>query len=51
MKYIMVSIDNWDKTLVQEVLHDTGESVEQGVIYGSNVFSWLLDSICFKCWY
>ena len=29
MKYIMVRLDNWDRTLVQEVLQDTGYSMEQ----------------------
>ena len=29
MKYIMVILDNWEKTLVQEGWHNTGWSIEQ----------------------
>ena len=29
MKYIMVRLDTWDRTLVQEGLHNTGYSIEQ----------------------
>ena len=29
IKYIMVRLDNWDKTLVQKVLKDTGYSIDQ----------------------
>ena len=29
MKYIMVRLDNWDRTLVQEGWKDTGKSTEQ----------------------
>ena len=28
-RYIMVRLDNWDKTLVQKVLKDTGYSIDQ----------------------
>ena len=29
MKYIMVKLDNWDRTLAQDGLHNTGYSIEQ----------------------
>ena len=29
MKYMIVRLDNWDRTLVQEGWHNTGQSIEQ----------------------
>ena len=49
MKYILVRLDKWDRTLVKEGWHDTGDYVEQYVLYESPGFSWGLDSISFKC--
>ena len=47
----MVSLYNWNITLVKEGLQDTEESVEQGVIYDSTGLSWGLESIIFKFLY
>ena len=48
-KYFMVRLDKWDKTLVQEGWQETGESLEQGLIYDLNELSWELSSIIMKC--
>ena len=48
MKYILVRLDIWEIKLAQEGWQETGESVEQGVLYESTGFSWGLNSISLK---
>ena len=55
MKYIMVILDNWDITLVQEGWKNTGYSVEQE--FCMTRWVWVEDStksvwnVCIKVWY
>ena len=48
IKFIMVRIDNWYRTLLQEGWQDTGYSVGKIVLYDYTRFSWLFDSIILK---
>ena len=49
MKYIMVRLDRWYRTIVHKGWQETGESMEKCVLYESTRLSWGLNSISLKC--